>query len=865
MTDDPSPSPAVARIGKQGRLAIFSALLVAAAALPWFLGDIPQSPLPSMQLLLLFLVLFALAEGSQLHVELRRQTFSMSLSELPLILGLFYLGPLGTLITRVLGSAITMVIRRERPVKSFFNLCLFALECSVFAWALAALHFGSVSDPATWGAVIAAIIAVDVLSSSLVVLVITITQGSPNRSQLVAIATPVILVGILNATVALIVLIVLDGGPTGALLLLVLAVALFTLFRAYARSLHQHRTLGQVYGFAKEVEGSTVLANGGHLAAEAVREMLNAQRAALWLHPTDGAPGRIAYADADAAARGNAEVEVGQDFYDGPSDPADPLRERVLLEGGGILFASRVVNTAEYEALHLRGATEVIGVPLSSASGVIGYMEVCDRRGDRLMFSSEDVRLMESLATHVSAASQNVQLLTQLRYEASHDRMTGLPNRAQLTTDIEEHLKARTESAGEVGVLVVDLGTLKQVNETLGHEAGDELLSVLSALLIEHAPAGATVGRMGGDEFAVLMPVRNLDDAEAQALILRDAISVPCDVAGVTVEVNATIGLSVGPLQGTVAADLLQRADVALYAGHAAGRPVTSYQPEMDASSLRRLHLGTHLRDAMLGGQIFAVFQPLIAVGSNNVRSVETLLRWQHPRYGAVSPDDFIPLAERIGMINPLTMHVLRLALQQCRRWLDRDIRIGVAVNLSPRTLSDTTFVESVDITLRNLNVPPELLTFEITEGSVMEDPDTALPVLHALHGLGVKLSIDDFGTGYSSLAYLSRLPVDEVKIDKAFIQNMGTEINDSSITRAIIDLAHGLGLTVVAEGVEDELTRDLLTEMNCDTIQGYLVSRPLPGPRLDRWLAVRPASRPAELAGGGRRVFINTRGPLIG
>ncbi|MBA2552535.1 MAG: bifunctional diguanylate cyclase/phosphodiesterase [Geodermatophilaceae bacterium] len=831
-----------------------STAVAVAAGVLWLSSAIPAT-LPSEPLVwLVLLATFFAAEALQLHIEIRRQTFSVTLSELPFVLGLFALGPLGVLICRLVAAVVVMAFRRVQPLKAFFNFCLFAMECSVFAAIVVAIGYDSATNQTTWVAVWVAVLALDTISACLVLLAIGWTQSWPSRWQRVNMVMPVLIGGVLNASLGLIILIVLDTGSQGILLVGIVASALVVIYRSYAKSVHQHRTLAQVYDFAKEVEGSTVLANGGHLAAEAVREMLNAERAALWLHPTEGAPGRIAYADAEA----------GQDIYDGPADPADPLRERVLLEGGGVLFASRIVG-AEQKALQQRGAAEVIGVPLSSASGVIGYMEVCDRRGDRLTFSAEDVRLMESLATHVSAASQNVQLLSELRYEASHDRMTGLPNRSQLAADIEEQLEATAGLTGEVGVLVVDLGTLQQVNETLGHDAGDELLSVLSALLIEHAPAEATVGRMGGDEFAVLMAVRDLDDAEAQALILRDAISVPCDVAGVTVEVNATIGLSVGPLQGTVAADLLQRADVALYAGHAAGRPVTSYQPEMDASSLRRLHLGTHLRDAMLGGQIFAVFQPLIAVGSNNVRSVETLLRWQHPRYGAVSPDDFIPLAERIGMINPLTMHVLHLALQQCRKWLDRDIRIGVAVNLSPRTLSDTTFVDSVALTLRDLGVPPELLTFEITEGSVMADPDTALPVLHALHGLGVKLSIDDFGTGYSSLAYLSRLPVDEVKIDKAFIQNMGTEINDSSITKAIIDLAHGLGLTVVAEGVEDELTRDLLTEMDCDTIQGYLVSRPLPGPRLDRWLAVRTATRPAEAAGGGRRVFITTRGPLIG
>jgi len=507
--------------------------------------------------------------------------------------------------------------------------------------------------------------------------------------------------------------------------------------------------------------------------------------------------------------------------------------------------------------LLVRGAEEVIGVPLTSATGEVGYLEVVDRLGDRLVFTNEDVRLMESLATHVSAAAQNAQLLRKLRYDALHDTLTGLSNRLHLTEIVAELLEAVESTGTQVAVLVVDLGSLTQVNDTLGHDAGDRLLSAAGTLLQEATPAEATVGRMGGDEFAVAFPVTDLDQAEYLATALRDAISVPCDVAGVSVELNATVGLCIGPLHGSTAASLLQRADVALYAGHAAGQQVTSYQPSMDQSSLRRLHLGTQLREAMLSGQVYVVFQPLAHLATNSIRSVETLVRWQHPRYGAVSPDDFIPLAERIGMITPLTMHVLELALRQCRSWLDRDMRIEVAVNLSVRTLADVTFPRAVEQALAASGVSAELLTFEITESSVMADPETALPVLHALHALGVKLAIDDFGTGYSSLAYLSKLPVDEVKIDKAFIQNIGTEINDSSITKAIIELAHGLGLSVVAEGVEDELTRDLLARMRCDTIQGYLLSRPLPGPRLDRWLAVRTAARPGDRDERGRAIYL--------
>jgi len=800
------------------------------------------------------IAIFYLAERAQLNVEIRQQTFGMSLSEVPLVIGMFLVGPLWTLGARLLGTAACMVLRHDPPRKMVFNLCLFSLECAVFAAVMDALSgFGTIGEVRTWLSVLASVAVVDVISVALLVWVIRLSQGWISRARLVGILTQVAVLSVFNANLAIVILLILESNVNGLLLLPVLAASMWVLFRSYARSMHEHRSLGQIYEFAKRVEQSTVSTQAEQLAVEAVRELLNADRAALCAQ-RDGMTGpRAAFADAQA----------GDGAYPGPDDPGDPLRERVLLEGSGLLFTTRSGPEAERNAVAERGAREVIGVPLVSASGSLGYLEVCDRRGDRLSFSAEDVRLTESLATHVSAAAQNVHLMRKLRFDALHDRLTGLPNRLALGEIVGELLADIEVEPGplQVAVIVVDLGALAEVNDTLGHDAGDQLVRVVADVLRSSAPEQASIGRMGGDEFAVVVTVADLEEAEAEAVRLRAAMSVPCRVAGVSVEVNATLGLCVGPQHGTTAASLLQRADVALYAGHAAGHQVTAYQPAMEQSSLRRLHLATQLREAMLTGQIFAVFQPLCHLADSSIRSVETLVRWSHPKHGSVSPDEFIPLAEQIGMINPLTMHVLDLALHKCRTWLDRDLRIAVAVNLSVRTLSNAAFPDDVARALEEAGVPAHLLTFEITESSVMADPETALPVLHALHGLGVRLAIDDFGTGYSSLAYLSQLPVDEVKIDKTFIGNIGTEINDASITRAIIDLAHGLGLGVVAEGVEDELTRDLLTRMGCDTIQGYLVSRPLPGPRFDRWLQTRTAARPSEREDSGYPVWL----PLLG
>lgn len=844
----------IANVLVRARLGLLGAVLLLATVLLWRAQGSPAALAGDPTVWVLIAVAFAVAEMQQFHVEVRRQTFTMSLSELPLIIGVVLLGVLPTIIARVIGSAVGMIVRRDPLLKAMFNLCLFSFEVALFSFIYHGLSDADISGYLSWLAVIIGISAVTIASFLILLLVFRFTQGWVSRTKMVLIAAPVIIVSLVNAIIAVIMLILLAANPASVLLLAVLGVVVVLGFRTYGRSVTQHKTLGQVYDFAKGIEQATTLSSSGYLVVEAVREELNAERAALWLSGSQGVPDRVAF----------AEVGGGDIVYPGPDDAADPLRERVLLQGTGQLFGARTGPASERGAVALRGAVQVIAVPLRSAEATIGYLEVCDRQGDKLSFGDEDVRMLESLATHVSAASQNVQLLRKLRHDALHDGLTGLPNRLALTEVVGELLAEIEDERDprQVAVIVVDLGALAEVNDTLGHDAGDQLLAAISALLEDSVPEHSTVGRMGGDEFAVVVIVPDLEAAERLARGLRDRISGPCRVAGVSVEVNATLGLCVGPLHGSTAASLLQRADVALYAGHAVSQPVTSYQPEMEQSSLRRLHLATQLREAMLGDQIFAVFQPLCHLATSSIRSVETLVRWNHPKYGAVSPDDFIPLAEHTGMITSLTTHVLNLALRQCRSWLDQELRIAVAVNLSARTLGNPEFPDEVRRALADTGVPAQLLTLEITESSMMEDPAGALLILHELHNLGVRLAIDDFGTGYSSLAYLSRLPVDIVKIDKSFIQNIGTEINVSSITRAIIDLAHGLGLDVVAEGVEDELTRDLLTRMGCDTIQGYLVSRPLPGPRLDRWLTVRTATQPGERAdGAGHPIFLQ-QGP---
>jgi diguanylate cyclase (GGDEF)-like protein len=410
-----------------------------------------------------------------------------------------------------------------------------------------------------------------------------------------------------------------------------------------------------------------------------------------------------------------------------------------------------------------------------------------------------------------------------------------------------------------VALVQLDLDRFKEVNDSLGHTWGDELLVLVGQQLTRTSPEGAMVARVGADEFAVACRVSGAAAAADLAGALRQAVSTSYPLAGLTIDASATVGVAMAPDHGDDGPTLMRRVDVALSNAKNVGRHTSIYDPSMEQESLQRLRLVTELRAALAAGQVVVRYQPKVNLRSRELVGVESLVRWNHPEYGEVAPDRFVPLAEVTGLIGVLTDHVLRASLAQCRQWLDRDLRIPVAVNLSARTLSDAEFPERVAGMLREYEVPPDLLSFELTESSVMTDPDRMKPVLHRLHALGTGLSIDDFGTGYSSLSQLRRLPVDEVKIDKEFVFNMGTDLGDLAIVRAIIELGHSLGLRVVAEGVEDELARDLLAGNDCDVIQGYLVSRALDPDRLDAWLSARTAIRPGQPGVKGRRLQLLT------
>ena len=426
--------------------------------------------------------------------------------------------------------------------------------------------------------------------------------------------------------------------------------------------------------------------------------------------------------------------------------------------------------------------------------------------------------------------------------QALHDALTGLPNRTLLLDRTEQAVGLAGRHGLTTGLLLIDLDRFKDVNDTLGHRYGDELLQQVGERLGSTVRDSDTIARLGGDEFAVLLPqIPSVQDAIVVADKLRAAIEEPFTVRGLTLDIDASVGVAAYPEHGNDAQELLQRADVAMYAAKATHAGYVVYDPSLDRHSPRRLTLLGQLRRALTSGELVLHYQPKAELGTGRILGVEALVRWQHPEHGLLGPDEFIPLAESTGLIRPLTSHVLAVALRQCRQWLDAGQRLSVAVNLSARCLLDLSLPAEVAQLLATWQVPAGQLMLEITESAFMTDPDRALEVLARLHGLGAQLSIDDFGTGYSSMAYLKSLPVQELKVDRSFVMQMLSNPSDAVIVRSTVDLGHNLGLRVVAEGVEDEPTLQELAALGCDIAQGYHLARPMPAADLAAWLADRP------------------------
>lgn len=443
----------------------------------------------------------------------------------------------------------------------------------------------------------------------------------------------------------------------------------------------------------------------------------------------------------------------------------------------------------------------------------------------------------------VQDITERTQAAEALRYQARYDALTGLANRTLLHERVTAALGAVSTDLRPLALLLLDLDHFKEINDTFGHERGDALLRQVAGRLCGVIHAGDTLARLGGDEFAVLLPHADVAGAVRVAADIRAALDAPLHVEDQVLQVGASVGIALAPAHGTDGTTLLRRADVAMYVAKRGHTGHAVYDPTQDQYSPERLALVGELRAALAHHVLTLHYQPQVDLGSGRICGVEALVRWPHPERGLIPPSRFIPLAEETGLIAPLTDWVLTEAVRQGREWQRAGLLLPVSVNLSMWNLHDPTLPERVAGLLRAHGMPPDSLRLELTESALMTDPQHALDVLMRLAALGVRLTVDDFGSGYSSLTYLKKLPVNELKIDQSFVREMATDATDAAIVASTVALGHALGLRVVAEGIEDQATWDLLVGMGCDVIQGYYLSRPLPPDDLACWLRETPGS----------------------
>jgi diguanylate cyclase (GGDEF)-like protein len=580
--------------------------------------------------------------------------------------------------------------------------------------------------------------------------------------------------------------------------------------RAVLSSVDSARIVATVLGRMREVcrceRVAVLVVDAGEEALSATLHLESADASS----PTDARPVRLTREEAEALSRNGDGLclsgGTGPDYL----SPLEPGIDAML------------VLPLVYQA-ELLGAIVLAGGPIGR---------------------DEDEQMQaRRFAAQVALALANARMVEQIRLLAFYDNLTGLPNRVSFRRRLESELARSAESGGQVGVCFLDLDHFSRINDTLGHKLGDRLLQLVAAQITRcclSVADSASVSRLGGDEFTVIIP--DLADPLVTARVARtilDAFNIPFALDGHEVFVSASMGLAIFPTDGTDLESLLKNADVAMYQAKRNGRNTFEFfAKSMSTGSVRRLTLESHLRKAIDRKEFEIWYQPVVEVGTGRIASAEALIRWRHPEWGIVLPTEFIPVCEETGLIVPLGAWILRSVCAQNRAWQKQGLPlIPVAVNLSGQQLRGDGVLELVRNTIRETRLDPRHLILELTESILMENEGGAAAVLPALAELGVGLAIDDFGTGYSSLSYLKHFPVDTVKIDKSFVNDVTGNPNDAVITSAIIAMGHALDLRVVGEGVETPEQAEVLRLQGCDLIQGFWVSRPIPAEAFGAYL----------------------------
>ena len=751
-----------------------------------------------------FVPIYLAASHFTLGFPRREGSVLVMLVQLPLALGVVLLAPGWHLVARLIASAVnSVVLRRQDPLKVVFNLGVHGTEVAVAALAVSYVRPGQ-TGPGLWLALLVGLLLGELASFAAMHLMFWLLGLPVNRRDkadllLVALLTTTLFTGLAVITIA-----ASSADRTTLVVVAGLSVAFAFAYRGHHRLLASQQATEELYAFVKDLGPVDIEQPEAVTALERVRELLHAKDLELLT------------LDESGALRRRLTVHLGAAPESGLGDVTSGAQTSADLSG-------RCMRT-----------------PLLSEGQVVGLLSARERVTTDRGFDMRDLRLLETVAAELATALDRGRLLRDLGRAATTDPLTGLANLSRATTALD----AIIEQADGVVVAAVAVDSFREVNDTLGHEVGDDLLREVAVRLQQAAPS-ALVGRLGGGRFLVAVASRQAGgDAAMFGLGLRAQVEGGAQLGAIGTHVRLSVGCARAPEDGRDAATLVRRAETAMYsARHAHGGPVL-WEPAYEVQGQRRLAVVMALREALSSGAIGVAFQPKVSASDGCISGVEALARWAHPALGSISPGEFVPLAEAAGLMRPLTSTVLRQSLTACRGWQGRSAGVGVAVNVSAETLQDVGFVTEVAAVLASTAVAPGLLTLELTEDVVVADPELAAERMHELRALGIQLSVDDFGTGYSSLTYLKGLPIDEVKIDKGFVAGLVDDPADQAVVRAVVDIAHTLGMVVVAEGVEQDDQHALLRRLGVDAMQGYLHARPMPALDMAAWLRRRSHSQ---------------------
>ncbi|AXV09031.1 diguanylate cyclase/phosphodiesterase (GGDEF & EAL domains) with PAS/PAC sensor(s) [Euzebya pacifica] len=763
-------------------------------------------------------VAFTLADRFPVYYEFRESSVALSLTDAITTAGYFIVSPTELLVSRVLGGLlVSHVLDRTGPLKRVFNTGLVLLEALVSVGVFVAISAGGdLQAPLTWLAVVTAVstsTAVDVVTLRLVMWFATGQRAGIDRWT----ALMMLLSSTLAGSTVLASLIMVDTSPAAPLLLLGPTLVLFLGHRAHVRTVQENRRIHSMYALASSLsrapELDQVLVG---VVTEARQTLRSAEAELLVLRPSDE-PDLWIHIDRDGLLDTTTE--------DGWTAPPSHLR---LL---------RSWNPGDGANGHV--TSEEVAVPIASASELYGVLVVRGFRADRSAFDSDDLTVLSGVASQLAAHVSTSRLRNKLqtaedaqRYLASHDVLTGLANRRRFEASLAQLETDPRAVAEGLSLLVMDLKRFRQLNDTLGPTAGDRVLVEVADRLRDSVSANALLARISSDEFVVA----EIGGEPMQlAARLQDAVARPISVHGRELAMETAVGVACWPADVDRVPHLVRSADLALSVARArASSAVERYTGELQTTLTRRAMIGDLLPEAIRAGLIHLHYQPVVNLHTEQITMVEALARWTDPELGPVRPDEFVAVAEANGLIGDLTDLVLETAVAQAARWARAGSLLGVAVNISVHDLEREGLVGTIREVLVRHGLQADRLVLEITETAVMSDPARSHDVMVALRRLGVGLAIDDFGTGHSSLSYFRDLPATKLKVDRSFVHTLLDGEDDRRIVRAIVDLARGKDLVVVAEGIEDRETFDLLREMGVQYGQGFFMARPMPAADVD-------------------------------